>query len=248
MDVRPHHVLVLYTVLTGVASSGIYKKVANVMLSLTARCMNSMIMPLSDKGMVPDFLVRMGIRLQLRDQLQQAVPVSAADAMDAKMSVLHQLSGSSGENADAESAGIVELPAAIYGMCLGPSKKYSAGLWTDKSTTLAESETNMLKLYCERAGVKDGMKIVDLGCGVGSLSLYIAEKYPHCQITGISNNNAHRRSILKTAAAKNLSNVRVLTVRASNLIEKTGYETVAHAVAPFRRYALCACIFRRSLV
>jgi cyclopropane-fatty-acyl-phospholipid synthase len=210
VDVHPHHMLALYTVLTGVTSSGIYKKAANMILSLVSSSVTSFVNPLFYKGLVPDFIMRMTIRLQLRTQLQQAVPANSAGAVEAKMTAVKQLTSNTTDNASQDTS----LPPAIYGMCLGPTKKYSAGLWTDKKTTMAESEINMMRLFCDRAGVRNGMKIVDFGCGAGSLSLYIAEKFPQCQITGISNNNAHRRHILKSAAAKNFSNIRVLTVRA----------------------------------
>ena len=106
--------------------------------------------------------------------------------------------------------------ARFYDLCLGPRKKYSSGLWPKPNTTFEESEVAMLELYCQRAGVQDGMKIVDLGCGWGSLTLHLAERYPACQITGISNSASQREYILKTAAARgyNVANINIITVRA----------------------------------
>ena len=69
----------------------------------------------------------------------------------------------------------------------------------------------MLEMYCERAELVDGMNIIDLGCGWGSVTLYLAEKYPNSKITGISNSNSQREYILTTAASRNLKNVNVLT-------------------------------------
>ena len=68
-----------------------------------------------------------------------------------------------------------EVPAKFYDLCLGPRKKYSSGLWPLPTTTFEESEVAMLEKYCEHAGVEDGMSIVDLGCGWGSLTLHLAE-------------------------------------------------------------------------
>eukprot|EP00957_Ditylum_brightwellii_P169446 12896889-Ditylum_brightwellii.AAC.1 len=111
-----------------------------------------------------------------------------------------------------------EVPAAFYELCLGPRKKYSSGLWPFSNTTFEESEDAMLAKYCERAQVKDGMNIVDLGCGWGSLTLYLAEKFPNAQITGISNSHSQREHILKTAADRglNVDNIRIVTCNVSD--------------------------------
>ena len=73
-----------------------------------------------------------------------------------------------------------EVPAKFYDLCLGPRKKYSSGLWPTPTTTFEESELAMLQKYCEHAGVQDGMSIVDLGCGWGSLTLHLAENVSNC--------------------------------------------------------------------
>lgn len=88
---------------------------------------------------------------------------------------------------------------------LGPRKKYCSGLWPTKNTTFEESEIAMLEVYAERAQVEDGMHIVDLGCGWGSLSLFLLEKYPNAKIAGISNSHSQREYILKTAEEKELN-------------------------------------------
>jgi cyclopropane-fatty-acyl-phospholipid synthase len=71
----------------------------------------------------------------------------------------------------------------------------------------------MLDLYCQRAGVTDGMRVVDLGCGWGSLSLYLGARYPNCSITGISNSNSQREYILGQAKLRGLNNISIITVR-----------------------------------
>jgi cyclopropane-fatty-acyl-phospholipid synthase len=100
-----------------------------------------------------------------------------------------------------------EVPAAFYDLSLGPRKKYSSGYWPTPETTFEESEIHMLDKYCELAGVKDGMSIVDLGCGWGSLSLHLCEKYPNAKITGISNSASQREYILKTAKQRGYKNI-----------------------------------------
>jgi Mycolic acid cyclopropane synthetase len=123
-----------------------------------------------------------------------------------------------------------EVPAAFYDACLGPCKKYSSGYWrrTDstaaaETTTFAQSEIDMLQLYCDRAGLSRDddnndndtphRNIVDLGCGWGSLTLYVAQHYPRTHVTGISNSHSQRDYIVKTAAERGLTNITILTVR-----------------------------------
>ena len=88
-----------------------------------------------------------------------------------------------------------EVPDEFYQIVLGPFLKYSSGYWPSESTTLAESEVAMLELYCERAEIEDGMTLIDLGCGWGSVTLFMAAKYPRCRIISISNSNTQRAFI-----------------------------------------------------
>ena len=115
---------------------------------------------------------------------------------------------------DAANAQHYEVPARFYDLCLGPCKKYSSGYWPSPDTTFAESEIAMLDLYCTRAGVQDGMHIVDLGCGWGSLTLHLAQKFPNAKITGISNSHSQREYILRTAKDRGLKveNITIITV------------------------------------
>lgn len=99
------------------------------------------------------------------------------------------------ERVDAANAQHYELPAAFLGLFLGPRRKYSGCLWADGVEDLAAAEAAMLTLTCERAGVADGMQILDLGCGWGSLSLWLAERYPNARILGVSNSHGQREWI-----------------------------------------------------
>ncbi len=80
-----------------------------------------------------------------------------------------------------------ELPEQFFGLTLGPRRKYSGCFWPQGIETLAEAEETMLALTCARAGIEDGMDVLDLGCGWGSLSGWIAERYPSCRVVAVSN-------------------------------------------------------------
>ncbi len=104
-----------------------------------------------------------------------------------------------------------ELPAEFFGLVLGPRRKYSCCLWEPGAVGLSEAEDAMLELTCERAEVRDGMRILDLGCGWGSLSLWISTRYPNAEITAVSNSNSQRQFIEARRDDLKLSNLRVVT-------------------------------------
>ncbi len=104
-----------------------------------------------------------------------------------------------------------ELPSEFIGLILGPRRKYSGCLWEPGTRTLAQAEEAMLALSCHRAQVADGMRILDLGCGWGSLSLWLAERYPAARITGLSNSHGQREFIESERDRRGLSNLEVIT-------------------------------------
>jgi len=108
---------------------------------------------------------------------------------------------------DAANSQHYEVPAAFYQQVLGPRLKYSSGWWGPGVSTLAEAEDAMLELYCQRAQLEDGQHVLDLGCGWGSLSLYLARRFPNSRILAVSNSHSQREHILR----QGLPNVEVLT-------------------------------------
>ena len=104
-----------------------------------------------------------------------------------------------------------EVPAKFFELVLGSRLKYSCGWWDDATTSLDESEEVMLRLTCERAGIENGMRVLDLGCGWGSLSLWSAEKFPQCQITSLSNSASQKTFIEGKCAQRGLENLNVIT-------------------------------------
>ncbi|HET9124569.1 MAG TPA: cyclopropane-fatty-acyl-phospholipid synthase family protein [Solirubrobacteraceae bacterium] len=122
-------------------------------------------------------------------------------------------SGPVAESVQAANEQHYELAPEFLGLILGPRRKYSGCLWQwpDGSGSLAQAEEAMLELSCERAGIEDGMRVLDLGCGWGSLTLWLAERYPACSVLGVSNSGSQREWILGEAARRGLSNVSVET-------------------------------------
>jgi len=129
-----------------------------------------------------------------------------------KMLLLEQLQqGPMATDQDAANCQHYEVPAAFYRLLLGPRLKYSSAYWPEGVTDLATAEEAMLTLTCQRAQVEDGQSLLDLGCGWGSLSLWMAANYPRCHVTALSNSVSQKAYIDRCAAKLGLSNLRVLT-------------------------------------
>ena len=126
---------------------------------------------------------------------------------------------------DAANAQHYEVPAEFFVRALGPHLKYSACLW-DRARTLAEAEADMLALTCARADLSDGQDVLELGCGWGSLTLWMAERYPASRVTGVSNSASQRAFILARAAERGLGNVDVITADMRTFVAPGTYDRV----------------------
>ena len=182
------------------------------------------------KNLLPDPLIRLGIRRLLKERLKTA---GRWETVERRQQVLSDLirflkeSPIAVNTADANEQHY-EVPAGFYQLVLGKRLKYSCGYWPAGITDLNESEEAMLKLTCERARIQKGQKILDLGCGWGSLSLYLAEYYPDCDITALSNSATQRAYIEEQARLRGFSNLRVIT---ANLKEFHSPETFDRIVS-----------------
>jgi len=103
------------------------------------------------------------------------------------------------------------VPAAFFARVLGPNRKYSSCFYRDRATTLQEAEDEALRQTIERAGLRDGQTILELGCGWGSLSLRMAEQFPSAKIVAVSNSHSQRMHIQGEGAARGLKNLSVIT-------------------------------------
>ena len=110
-----------------------------------------------------------------------------------------------------------EVPAAFFELCLGPRLKYSSCLFPTGTRDLAAAEDAMLALTCERAALDDGQDVLELGCGWGSLTLWMAQRYPSSRITAVSNSRGQRAFIEARAAERGLTNIEVITADVNGL-------------------------------
>ncbi len=172
-----------------------------------------MIQSLAEKGWLPDSLIRLGIRRLLADRLRQASRETGPEAPPDAKAAFYAATCSQPLAVETRAANEqhYEVPAAFFVKTLGPRLKYSCALWPDGVNDLAASEEAMLRLTCERAGLTDGQRILELGCGWGSLSLWMAEQYPASTILAVSNSQSQRTFIEEQAAARGLPNLTVKT-------------------------------------
>jgi cyclopropane-fatty-acyl-phospholipid synthase len=167
---------------------------------------------LLERGLVPEWLIRVGIRQMLKQKKDAFQAQDWQQRQQTVMDFVRQLRRLPiAIDTQAANEQHYEVPAEFFDLVLGPRRKYSSGYWAHDTTTFQESEEAMLKLSCERAGVQDGQVILDLGCGWGALSLWLAQQYPHATIVGLSNSHSQREWILKQANSRGLHNLKVWT-------------------------------------
>jgi cyclopropane-fatty-acyl-phospholipid synthase len=165
-----------------------------------------------EQGRVPDAVVRAGIRSLLRRRLVQ-LEEGGPEAMAARTSDFVAAMGQSPVALVPELANAqhYEVPESFFGLVLGPHRKYSGCYYTPEARTLGDAEEAALALSCEHAQLEDGQQVLELGCGWGSLSLWMASRYPRSQVTSVSNSHSQRHYIEQQAAQRGLANLRVIT-------------------------------------
>ena len=165
-----------------------------------------------EQGYLPDRVVRAGIRRLLRARVLELESADAEITADRTSEFLDTMRSAAlaplPEKANEQH---YEVPAAFFGAVLGKHRKYSSCYWPEGVDTLDAAETASLTVTCERAGLQDGQQVLELGCGWGSLTLFMAQRYPGSQITALSNSNSQRAYIEAEATRRGLTNVRVIT-------------------------------------
>lgn len=167
---------------------------------------------LLETNLVPDVLIRAGIRRLLASTLREKSHPGVEAQRAALLEYVADLKKRGiAEQTQAANEQHYEVPTRFYQLSLGRRLKYSSGLWDDSVTTLDEAEERMLALTCERAGLANGQQILELGCGWGSLSLWMAEHFPGARITAVSNSRTQKEHIDAMAAARGLTNLEIIT-------------------------------------
>ena len=173
----------------------------------------------AERGWVPDRALRWGIRRMCGQRLQDELAGGAHAQQQRFGRMLAELSGSPlALHVDEANRQHYEVPADFFKACLGPRLKYSSCFYPTGKETLAEAEEAMLSLYGARAGLADGQDVLELGCGWGSLTLWMAERFPNMRITAVSNSRSQRSHIMEQCMLRGLHNVQVLTRDVNQLV------------------------------
>lgn len=199
----------------------------------------------TDQGLVPDGVIRSGIRNLLRRRLtelncedvEHAAEETARFAAAMRTAPIAPIPHKANEQH-------YELPPHFFGHVLGPHRKYSACYWGEGIDDLEQAEEAALALTCQRADLADGQRILELGCGWGSLSLYMAARYPSAAIVAVSNSNAQREYILREARRRQLNNLVVLTRDMNELAIEVRFDRIV-SVEMFEHMRNYARLFER---
>jgi cyclopropane-fatty-acyl-phospholipid synthase len=174
---------------------------------------------LLERDLLPDFLIRIGIRRLLAERLREEDKGDPEAQQAHFMRLVESLRASPvAVETQAANEQHYELPCEFFELVLGRHLKYSSCYFDPGVTSLDEAEARMLALTCERARLADGDRILELGCGWGSLTLWMAEHYPNARITAVSNSRTQKQFIEARAAERGLGNVEVLT-RDANVLD-----------------------------
>ena len=181
--------------------------------------MSSLPFNLLERDLLPDSVIRTGIRRLLEARLREEDKGDPEVQQEHLIRFVEELRRSPVAIATHEAnEQHYELPSAFFGLVLGRHLKYSSCYFKPGVTALDDAEAEMLRLTCERAGLVDGEQILELGCGWGSLTLWMAEHFPRARITAVSNSRTQKQFIDARAAERGLANVEVLT-RDANVLE-----------------------------
>ena len=189
--------------------------------------MISFLIKLAEKKLIPDFIIRQGIKILLKKRINSLVSNNPEENIQDKIQFIKEMNLSSiavvPELANEQH---YEIPAEFYNYCLGKHKKYSSCYWNEKTNNLNEAELLSLKLTSKHAKLTNGLNILELGCGWGSLTFWMAKQYPKSKITAVSNSSSQRLHILEQAKKRKLKNISVITEDMNTFNPKVRYDRV----------------------
>ena len=182
---------------------------------------------LAERALLPDWMIRLGIRRLLASRLRMERRRNTVEPRAYVGQFIEELRRSpiavATESANEQH---YEVPTQFFQHVLGPRLKYSCCYWSDPETTLDQAEEAMLDLFCRRADIQDGMDILELGCGWGSLCLWIAQKFPACRILAISNSRTQREYIESRCVALGLNHINVETANIQDFKTDRSFDRV----------------------
>ncbi|MCH2100355.1 MAG: cyclopropane-fatty-acyl-phospholipid synthase family protein [Planctomycetes bacterium] len=182
---------------------------------------------LAERGLVPEFAIRWGIRRLLRDRIREETARLSSGRELALQNWVEQMRSSQvALHTGAANEQHYEVPPDFFEECLGGHLKYSSCYYTTGHESLTEAEAAMLALTSERARLANGLDILELGCGWGSLSLWMAKHYPMSRITSVSNSAPQREFIAARAAERGLTNLQVITADANTFEPDSTYDRI----------------------
>jgi len=167
---------------------------------------------LAESGELPDSLLRMGIRQLIRKRLKEEFASEPEQQQSRLQAMIEELKNSPlAIETDKANEQHYEVPTEFYIRALGKNLKYSSAYYPEGCISLDEAEDTMLAMYLDRAELKDGMSILELGCGWGSLTLWMAKHLPNSKIIAVSNSATQKQYILDQCQKRSLSNVTIMT-------------------------------------
>lgn len=167
---------------------------------------------LVERGWVPDFLTRPAIRRLCAERVRLVERWDCTRRQEELERFIELMrSGPVAPLPEKANEQHYELPPEFFAKVLGPHRKYSCCDWEENVRNLEQAEERALRITCERAQLRDGQNVLELGCGWGSLSLWIAARYPHSRVTAVSNSSLQKSAIEQLAAARGIDNLQVVT-------------------------------------
>jgi cyclopropane-fatty-acyl-phospholipid synthase len=184
---------------------------------MVTKLITTYLIRMAELGWLSDRLIRFGIRILLRQRLNEINNVAGSNLSAYQASFIEMMNSSTiAIETDLANEQHYEVPAEFFKLTLGRYLKYSCCFYEKENTDLEQAERRALEITLERAQLINGQDILELGCGWGSLSLYMAQYYPNSKITAISNSSSQKEFIEQEAKKLNLDNLKVITADMSS--------------------------------
>ena len=198
-----------------------------------------------EQGLVPDKFVRAGIKRLCDQRLDEIASRDCeAAAQQVENFVVEMDQSSIAKVPHLANEQHYEVPSDFFALTLGPHRKYSSAWWPDGTDTLENAEAASLERTCAHADLSDGQSILELGCGWGSLTLWMGQNYPNSRITAVSNSWSQRAWIMAEADRRGLHNVNVITADMNNFATEARFDRVV-SVEMFEHMRNWRALFER---